>query len=581
MTIKNTQKNISAEPEMLVVDTEGQDYPKTTPNGVGNFTKNLGIVITRECFFDENNPYTETKEIIIPLSELVRISHLENSYYNKEYINDLISHYYTKEYCDENYFTQAYIRTNYYTKTDTDDRIEDKVDEELEEYDTEIQTRYYTIEQITQLLASLQVGRGKLVTFYIDEANGDIVVQDDGFTYYTTEEADELFTIDLEEVNPSSNGILKSFQIVQGTGNSRRVLETKIDIPKDFLLKNVELKTATSNPPAGVGAGHKYFDFTFNTKDSDDNTNLTHLNLDVNALVDVYNADNVTIEKDSNNVFSVKKITKNHLDGVLDLNQVTHQDISGKVDKVQGKQLSTEDYTTQEKTKLAGIEAEANKITVDENFSIGSNNPIRNSTIYQTLLNMNEKYEYIYIDMLGNIHSLQYKPTEINLDINDAGKLMVEVTGESFLGEEYVIQDAYVDIYDGMTNEYILTVTTLGNYSFYEDLIGHSSIYGKIRNITSEEIEIDIGEPALDIIRRLPEDNRRFICRLLNATSESTVTLKVGETVLTDSLELGEVYTFDDEVIRHLASGNQLILTAILNDDEELGELRVTKTFEV
>ena len=91
---------------------------------------------------------------------------------------------------------------------------------------------------------------------------------------------------------------------------------------------------------------------------------------------------------------------------------------------------------------------------------------------------MNEKYEYIYIDMLGNIHSLQYKPTEINLDINDAGKLMVEVTGESFLGEEYVIQDAYVDIYDGMTNEYILTVTTLGNYSFYEDLIGHSSIYG-------------------------------------------------------------------------------------------------------
>ena len=277
----------------------------------------------------------------------------------------------------------------------------------------------------------------------------------------------------------------------------------------------------------------------------------------------------------------MKKITKNHLDGVLDLNQVTHQDISGKVDKVQGKQLSTEDYTTQEKTKLAGIEAEANKITVDENFSIGSNNPIRNSTIYQTLLNMNEKYEYIYIDMLGNIHSLQYKPTEINLDINDAGKLMVEVTGESFLGEEYVIQDAYVDIYDGMTNEYILTVTTLGNYSFYEDLIGHSSIYGKIRNITSEEIEIDIGEPALDIIRRLPEDNRRFICRLLNATSESTVTLKVGETVLTDSLELGEVYTFDDEVIRHLASGNQLILTAILNDDEELGELRVTKTFEV
>ena len=36
-------------------------------------------------------------------------------------------------------------------------------------------------------------------------------------------------------------------------------------------------------------------------------------------------------------------------------------DLSGKVDKVTGKQLSTEDYTTLEKEKLANIEAEANK----------------------------------------------------------------------------------------------------------------------------------------------------------------------------------------------------------------------------
>ena len=50
----------------------------------------------------------------------------------------------------------------------------------------------------------------------------------------------------------------------------------------------------------------------------------------------------------------------------------THQDeyaaliaaIAGKVDKVEGKQLSTEDYTTAEKTKLAGIEAGANNYTL-------------------------------------------------------------------------------------------------------------------------------------------------------------------------------------------------------------------------
>lgn len=41
-----------------------------------------------------------------------------------------------------------------------------------------------------------------------------------------------------------------------------------------------------------------------------------------------------------------------------------HQDISGKVDKIDGKGLSTNDYTTEEKTKLAGIEAGAEVNTV-------------------------------------------------------------------------------------------------------------------------------------------------------------------------------------------------------------------------
>lgn len=41
-----------------------------------------------------------------------------------------------------------------------------------------------------------------------------------------------------------------------------------------------------------------------------------------------------------------------------------HQDISGKVDKVSGKGLSTNDYTTAEKTKLAGIAENANNYSL-------------------------------------------------------------------------------------------------------------------------------------------------------------------------------------------------------------------------
>lgn len=68
-------------------------------------------------------------------------------------------------------------------------------------------------------------------------------------------------------------------------------------------------------------------------------------------------------------------------------NKVINTALGNKVDKVDGKQLSTNDYTTAEKNKLAGIEAGANAITVDSNLSGESDNPVKNSTIYNALNN--------------------------------------------------------------------------------------------------------------------------------------------------------------------------------------------------
>ena len=88
-----------------------------------------------------------------------------------------------------------------------------------------------------------------------------------------------------------------------------------------------------------------------------------------------------------------------------------HQDISGKVDKVSGKGLSTNDYTTTEKNKLSGIESGAevnvqsdwdvtdstsdafikNKptipsaITVDSSLSSTSTNPVQNKVVKSAL----------------------------------------------------------------------------------------------------------------------------------------------------------------------------------------------------
>lgn len=63
--------------------------------------------------------------------------------------------------------------------------------------------------------------------------------------------------------------------------------------------------------------------------------------------------------------------------------------IENKIDKVDGKGLSTNDYTTDEKNKLAGIEAGANKTVVDTALSSTSTNPVQNKAIDSAISNLN------------------------------------------------------------------------------------------------------------------------------------------------------------------------------------------------
>ncbi|MGN5456811.1 MAG: phage baseplate protein [Candidatus Kurthia intestinigallinarum] len=64
-------------------------------------------------------------------------------------------------------------------------------------------------------------------------------------------------------------------------------------------------------------------------------------------------------------------------------------EIGTKVDKIDGKCLSTNDYTTAEKTKLAGIETGANKTTVDSALSATSTNPVQNKVVNSAISNLN------------------------------------------------------------------------------------------------------------------------------------------------------------------------------------------------
>lgn len=60
-----------------------------------------------------------------------------------------------------------------------------------------------------------------------------------------------------------------------------------------------------------------------------------------------------------------------------------------KVDKVTGKGLSTNDFTTAEKEKLAGIATGANKITVDTALNSSSTNPVQNKVVNTAISNLN------------------------------------------------------------------------------------------------------------------------------------------------------------------------------------------------
>lgn len=63
--------------------------------------------------------------------------------------------------------------------------------------------------------------------------------------------------------------------------------------------------------------------------------------------------------------------------------------LDSKVDKVSGKGLSTNDYTNEEKTKLAGIAAGATKVIVDSSLSTSSTNPVQNKVVAAQLNNLN------------------------------------------------------------------------------------------------------------------------------------------------------------------------------------------------
>jgi len=152
----------------------------------------------------------------------------------------------------------------------------------------------------------------------------------------------------------------------------------QINIPKDYLVKYAELKICKKrNNPPGFETGDQYIDFVINSANEDGNE--SHVYLNVNDLVDVYEAgDGINI--DYNNIVSINIEPGNGFDFKNDklvMNEVT-QEANGAMLAVDKKKLDgietgaqvNKEYTLL-KQRLPNLGYSATYVLYEDNVALG------------------------------------------------------------------------------------------------------------------------------------------------------------------------------------------------------------------
>ena len=134
---------------------------------------------------------------------------------------------------------------------------------------------------------------------------------------------------------------------------------------------------------------------------------------------------------------------------------------NNKVDKVAGKDLSTNDYTTTEKNKLAGIAEGANKTIIDTALSSTSTNPVQNKVVNTAINNlstlMNTKLEEAEV-FIAIYNTTTYQEV---IDAVNAGRI-VQAKGEDNILHNLAmaVEDACVFTQVDGQSVYALILTT-------------------------------------------------------------------------------------------------------------------------
>lgn len=198
---------------------------------------------------------------------------------------------------------------------------------------------------------------------------------------YTTEEKEKLAGV---ESGANKTTVDSSLSSTSTNPVQNKIINTKFDSIQASIDSKVDKVT---------GKGLSTNDLTATLK-SNYNAAYTHsqqahapADAEKNVIVGVQkNGTDLTVNSSTRKVNITVPTKTSELTNDSDFATTTQLDT--KVDKVTGKGLSTNDYTTEEKTKLSNIEDGANKTIVDTALSSTSTNPVQNKVINTKLTTM-------------------------------------------------------------------------------------------------------------------------------------------------------------------------------------------------
>ena len=182
-------------------------------------------------------------------------------------------------------------------------------------------------------------------------------------------------------------------------------------------------------------------------------------------------------------------------DNITILEQLIADSIKNKVDKIEGKGLSTNDYTTAEKTKLAGIAEGANKITVDSALSTTSTNPLRNSVIASNINSINSSITALQNADTTNKNTLQTNINTVSTNLSNLTNTVtaLQTTVNGLITKIFPVNSIYITTtntnpknilgigtWEAVTGGYALWTTTSAPTSESEGKDSGSTIYRKI-----------------------------------------------------------------------------------------------------